>query len=147
MFIINKKNKLGITKQQVQRHSLWEIMCISKYGSPNVPGTVELSTGPVSCMVRSEGGTLVRKHHDQLFKQIKPEGNELEHGIRKEDGPLVTMPSAGPSLRVTRPEVNEAVPSVPPSAPPVELKEAVEVPSQPLRRSSRVIKPVVKMNC
>ena len=57
------------------------------------------------------------------------------------------MPLAEPDVSGTRPEVNETVPSVPPSAPSVELNEAVEVPSQPLCRSSKVIKPVVKMNC
>ena len=44
----------------------------SNYGKPNFPGVVEKCTGPISCKIRGSDGSIVHRHFDQIFKQIKP---------------------------------------------------------------------------
>ena len=42
----------------------------SRIGYPNISGTVVECTGPLSCKIQSEEGTLVHRHYDQMFKQV-----------------------------------------------------------------------------
>lgn len=44
----------------------------SRSNVPYVPGIVEQNTGPVSCLIKTEGGRLVARHHDQMFKRVRP---------------------------------------------------------------------------
>ena len=45
----------------------------SRIGSPNISGTAVERTGPLSCKIQSEEGTLVHIwHYDKMFTQVPP---------------------------------------------------------------------------
>ena len=66
----------------------------SSVGPPNIPGTVETRTGPVSCKVRNQSGELVRRHFSQLFKQLPSESAVRGKGGNTE----MAVPSSVPIL-------------------------------------------------
>jgi hypothetical protein len=135
----------------------------SHIGPPNIPGTVVERTGPISCNVQNETGTVVRKHFVQLFKQHKPvEPSVISSGVEfsgaMEPNVEPSMPEiVSPNRNVVRsaspakvsPAGNHSdtpVRSAVSGAPAVPGQEVGARGDAVLRRSSRVSKPVVKLN-
>ena len=143
----------------------------SRVGAANIPGTVVENTGPVSCKVRSENGQLLRKHFVQLFRQRKPEDSvngqpsagESSLQPSEESDPASSVvpdspvPDPGefsgtqsPRVTATSPVTNRPpgdnfpTPSVTPRKSPAVSKSGGG--ETVLRRSSRVSRPVNKMN-
>ena len=134
----------------------------SHIGPPNIPGTVVERTGPISCKVQNETGAVVRKHFVQLFKQHKPaERSIVSSGGESSDSVEPGMPEiASPERSV----VGSAAPadvsaagnkgdmpgksavSRTPSVPARELGVGARGDTVVLRRSSRVSKPVERLN-
>ena len=102
----------------------------SNKGPPNIPGVIERKTGPVSCEVMGENGILVRKHSDQLFKQIQPENQEKE---RVEEKTTEEVPQLeGQEIPLTETTEEEC------------SSNNRQSPMTEIRRSSRIRRPVKK---
>jgi len=114
----------------------------SRSGPPNVPGTVLQRTGPVSCRVQSESGTVVRKHFTQLFRQEKPVPSEAYQDIENNGENYYGVCNEAQTNTSIGPMVDTNTPARVPINEPVVSNPIVVEP----RRSGRVTKPVVKLD-
>ena len=120
----------------------------ARTGPPNISGTVEECTGPVSCKILSSDGNIVNRHFDQMFRQVKPssslestskfnvlgEGLEQLHPMDNSDAndKRSDQNNEATMLRSENTQVTN-------KTSPIKLPE--------LRRSSRIHKPVQHLNC
>ena len=112
---------------------------------------VETRTGPVSCKVRNKSGKLVRRHFSQLFKQFPSESAVRGKGGKNEmavPSTVLSLPEVESDLavgqdhgRALEPGREEVIPEPIPAANQEEKQPDV----QPLRRSTRVRKPVERL--
>ena len=127
---------------KIQEYQLGDVVYFkdfSQSGGPNLLGTVEEITGPVSCKVRSEQGRLYRRHFDQMFKQTKPQDSVTVSGASPVATP-VSVPNYVPPVSGQSETVMTDT-----SVPETELAPAE--PAEPtLRRSTRIRKPVDRLN-
>ena len=116
----------------------------SRIGSPNISGTVVERTGPLSCKIQSEEGTLVHRHYDQMFKQVPP----ATHTRSCNSNDVPRADDSTQLLNGSKGIINGKVFENPVGTSNIVVnRESIKPsPDVELRRSSRVHKPVQRLN-
>ena len=126
-----------------------------------IPGVLEEQAGPVSFTVRLADGRIWRRHQDHLrIKRPEEEDRStIPHVVPAMSGirsipPTISLPPVSPAPLMQPTAENQSVPCVkdnPVSGktspqPIVTSPQAAVSPPQQIRRSSRMVKPPVKLN-